>query len=346
MPGNSFIFSFSLRLLKIFLFALCIALFARWLGGIYEEASAHNIINRWNHQRFGDFYDMPENSLDLVFLGSSHSYCTFDPELFDELLGIRSYQMGMPLQHPDSTYYTLLEVLGRQTPGIVVMELYWDMLRKPFDLNQAVSFFEVLRNDGLIDDYIKNVFPLSEKVKYKMLPIRYQADFFAYRSRLIINRLDENYGLKAQINQIPGEEYLKPGGFIYCTYNMPEEKYTYANAFLNFDGKDWAFDKTQKKYISLIIDLCRENNIELFFVTAPIANISVDHIANYGYIHNTIADFAEENGIKYIDYNIVNINTGMLGNVNFRDDAHLNYSGSLIVGRHFAEWLKDSIINS
>jgi len=341
MRGNSFISNFK-RFIKIIFFIALLMPFSLWIGDLYESASAHNVINRWNHRRFGDFYELPENSLDLVFIGSSHSYCTFDPEQIDALLGIKSYQMGMPLQHPDSSYYTLLEILKTQSPATVVMELYWDMMASPFNLKQATSLFEVLRDEETVNDYIKNVFPLSEKVKYYFLPIRFQPDFFAYRSKLIMDFLDETLGLKKQANEIPGEERYKEGGFIYCTYNIPEDKFTHANQFLNLDGKRWVFDATQKNFLRKIANLCEKNDIRLVFVTAPIANVSMEYILNYDRIHNAVADFAKELNVPYIDYNIVNLETNMLTNENFRDDAHLNYGGAMIVGEHFANWLKNN----
>ena len=86
------------------------------VGNKYSAASTENQINNYNESRWNEFYDLPKNSLDMVFLGSSHSYCTFDPENFDSVLGTSSYQLGMPLQHMDSTYFTLLEVLNYQKP--------------------------------------------------------------------------------------------------------------------------------------------------------------------------------------------------------------------------------------
>ena len=149
--------------------------------------------------------------------------------------------------------------------------------------------------------------------------------------------------MKKKVSEIPGEEYYKEGGFIYCTYEIPEKKYSYANQYLNLDGKKWSFNATQKKYVRMIADICAKKNIELVFVTAPIANVSMGFINNYSQIHNEIAEFANETGVPYIDYNIVNMEEYLLSNKNFRDDAHVNYSGSVIVGEHFARWLGENI---
>lgn len=48
------------------------------VGNKYSAASTENQINNYNESRWNEFYKLPKNSLDMVFLGSSHSYCTFD----------------------------------------------------------------------------------------------------------------------------------------------------------------------------------------------------------------------------------------------------------------------------
>ncbi|MCL2462653.1 MAG: hypothetical protein FWF44_08320, partial [Defluviitaleaceae bacterium] len=99
--------------------------FILFLNARSEYAASQNKINAWNQQRFGDLYAQPPGSVDMVFIGSSHSYCTFDPLLMDAALGTFSLQMGMPQQYPDGSYYTLLEIMKYQQPKTVVMELYW-----------------------------------------------------------------------------------------------------------------------------------------------------------------------------------------------------------------------------
>lgn len=117
MADNLFTSNFKKNLIYVlkgilFLFALIPMIFV--VGNKYSAASTENQINNYNESRWNEFYELPKNSLDMVFLGSSHSYCTFDPENFDSVLGTSSYQLGMPLQHMDSTYFTLLEVLNYQ----------------------------------------------------------------------------------------------------------------------------------------------------------------------------------------------------------------------------------------
>ncbi len=323
-----------LKFLKLSFFALAVFTVYVYLSHSYEYAASKNKINEWNKQRFDDFYATKKNSLDLVFIGSSHSYCTFDPELFDSALGINSFQMGMPLQLPDGSYYTLQEILESQAPRAVVMELYFGVLDKPFDLKQAEALFLVMKNERLKAEYMRNVFGLGEKIKYYLKPIRYQQDFLSYKNKELLSFLDEKFGLKAKKIEQTGEEYYKTKGFIYCDYNIPPEKIGVANQFNGYDGKNWSFNDKQKQYVEKIIDLCKQKDITLLFTTAPLANTSLERITNYSAIYNSIKTFADKHGVLYFDFNT---EAEIFKDADFRDDAHLNYTGAQKAARFFIE---------
>lgn len=342
MQENSFISNFK-TVIKLVVF-LAIVIFAfNKAGAKYKEAADKNVVNAFTQQRYSEFYNQEPNSIDMVYIGSSHSYCTFDPEIIDSILKTSSWQMGTPLQHYDTSYYVLREVLNYQKPKKVVLEIYWDILKDEFEMKQANSFFEVLKNQELKDEYINKVFPINERIKYSLFPIRYQQDYFAYEANEIQNNLEEKYGVhKKALPEVKGTEYYRSRGYTYCDIIMPENEYDETNQFKGFDGEDWEFNRTQKKYIEKIIELCKDEGIELYFVTAPVANVSMDYIENYDIVHNTVAEFAKENDIPYIDYNIVNKEENLLTNENFRDDAHLNHSGVQIVDKHFAQWLMNN----
>ncbi len=345
MEENLYTSSFKgniIGIIKIIIFIILIIPVVVYIGNKYSEASTENIINTYNEKRFAEFYSIKKNTLDLVFVGSSHSYCTFDPLIFNTELGISSYQMGMPLQHMDSTYYTLREVLNCQNPEKVVVEVYWDMLDEDFELKNATTLFQVLKNKELEEEYIKNVFPIAEKVKYNTDIFRYQADYFAFKNNEYKKKIENrfNVSLKGKQKQ-EGTEQYRSLGYSYCNYNMLEDEFDKTNQFRKFDAKNWKESPEQIKYLYKIIDLCRENNIELIFVTAPVANVSFGYIKNYYLIHNRIDEIAKENNIMYFDYNIINEEEKLLTNSNFRDDAHLNHSGVEIVDYNFIQKLRE-----
>lgn len=332
-------------LFKIIIFIILLIPPIIYIGNKYSQASTENLINTYNEKRFNEFYSLEKNSLNTVFLGSSHSYCTFDPLIFKERLGINAYQMGMPLQHLDSTYYTLKEVLNYQSPKNVVLEVYWDMLDDDFELKQATMLFQVMKNKDLENEYIKEVFPPAEKIKYNNDIFRFQADYFAFKNNEYKTKIENKFSvkLKASERQVGTEEY-RSLGYTYCDYHMLKGEFDKTNQFRSFDGKDWKESSKQIKYLNNIIALCKEKNINLIFVTAPVANVSFNYIKNYDIVHNKINKIAEKNGIKYYDYNLINQEEKLLTNDNFRDDAHLNHSGVEIVDNNFIDKIKDDLV--
>lgn len=343
MRVNLYTSNFKL-LLKCLFFVVCMAAVVFYAGEKYKEAAKHNVVNYFTKARYDEFYELEKNSLDMVFLGSSHSYCTFDPANFSDALSARSHQMGTPLQHMDTSYYALREILQYQKPKVLVLEVYWDMLDDAFEMKQANSFFEVLRNDVLYQEYVKKVFPLNEKVKYHIFAMRYQADYFAYEGNQLQKKVTEKFGytIPKREEETNGIEEYRKYGYVYCNTVMPASEYEETNQFKNLDGKTVSFHKAQLSYLEKIVSLCQQENIELVFVTAPIANVSMEYIKNYDAIYNITANLADRYEIPYIDYNIVNQKEKLLINENFRDDAHLNDSGVKIVNVHFSQWLKEN----
>ncbi len=347
MAENSFISSFKKWLIffvKLALFVICLYYLIEYIGIKYAAATTENLINNYNESRWNEFYAQPKDSLDMVFIGSSHSYCTFDPEIIDKGLGTNSYQMGMPLQHMDSTYYTLREILNYQKPKTVVVEVYWDMLDDEFELTQAGYLFQVMKNSELEKEYIREVFPLSEKIMYNINIFRYQKDYFAYRNSKLKEKIENNCGVSlpaAQRQQ--GTEKYRSKGYTYCDYHMLPDEFDKTNQFKNLDGRDWEINDTQVKYLEKIVSLCKDNNIDVIFVTAPIANVSLDYIKNYDDIHNEIQKIADGNNVRYLDFNTANRNEKLFTHDNFRDDAHLNHSGVEIADRYFIDWFKKNM---
>ena len=340
---HSFISNFKL-IAEVLVFVLLFLGAYSFIEGRYAEAASKNVVNAWTKSRFDGFYEQEENSIDMVFIGSSHAYCTFDPENFDSVMGTSSWQLGTPLQHYDTSLYVLKEVYKTQKPKVVVLELYWDMLDDEFDMKQANSFFEVVRNREEVEaDYVKNVFPINEKVKYRLLPIRYQQDYFAYESDTLEKEAVSRLGVsQKEAPQTNGTEYYLAKGYTYCDTVIPQSELDETNQFKGLDGEGWKADETQVGYLRQFVELCRQNGSDVVFVTAPIANVSMDYINNYDEIHNAVAEISEGLGVKYLDFNVVNRDEKLLKLENFRDDAHLNDSGVKIVDSYYVNWLMNN----
>ena len=167
---------------------------------------------------------------------------------------------------------------------------------------------------------------------------RYQADYFAYRNSKFKKSLESKYGVYTPATEKQkGVEKYRSKGYTYCNYNMLPDEMDKTNQFKGLDGKDWSINETQKKYLQKLIDTCKDRGIEVIMTTAPVAPVSYDYISNYDCIHNVFQKIADENNLKYLDFNLVNASEHILTNDNFRDDAHLNDSGVKIVDKYMID---------
>ena len=147
--------------IKLIIFVIVLSTLLYFIGSYFEEISKKNE-GVTNYKRAWDeFYTLQPNTLDLFFIGSSHSYCTFDPEIMDETVGTNSFNLGSPLQYPDSSYYVLKEALKYHSPEVVVFEIYWDMIDDEFELRQADTVINAIDNKEFERDFTRGAFPLN-----------------------------------------------------------------------------------------------------------------------------------------------------------------------------------------
>ena len=70
--------------------------------------------------RFREIRDY--KNIDLLFLGSSHSYRSFDTRLFTDA-GYTSFNLGSALQTPFNSYYLLREYFDQLKPKVVILSV-------------------------------------------------------------------------------------------------------------------------------------------------------------------------------------------------------------------------------
>ncbi len=71
-----------------------------------------------------DMYAQPYNTIDVVFMGSSHIHCDVNTALLWEKYGIASYDYSGAEQPLWITYYYLREICKYQDPKMVVIDMY------------------------------------------------------------------------------------------------------------------------------------------------------------------------------------------------------------------------------
>jgi len=82
-----------------------------------------------SHAKNGNFWpnfykELPKNSMDIVYMGNSHSKTTFIPEIIDDILGTESIHVNTSGESIYQTIYEYQEVLRYQNPKMAVLETF------------------------------------------------------------------------------------------------------------------------------------------------------------------------------------------------------------------------------
>lgn len=252
-----------------------------------------------------------------MFLGSSHSVCSFNTKIFDEKLDKKSFNLSFASQSPEGTYFTLKEALEYQKPKLIIFELFWKMLERD-DLARKLYTYEFMKSGKIKREFYFKGFSLEDKIK-NIRVLKYKNDVFKFFSkRKQTNRDSES---------VSSTRYYQNGGFTYDTRIASEEEIRKIKE--DEDFFEIILENDNVEYIKKIVDICNENKIDIKFLTAPIPTSSLnDNKEKYTLINEKIKKIVEENKVYYIDYNIENIYREIFEDEDFKDYHHLNYSGA------------------
>lgn len=331
-------------ILKLIIFFTCFFIIQSIFGyllnpGTYKSDFHPRI--RWE-----DFYKLSKN-IDLVFLGSSHAYRSFNPKIFEGKLGVTSFNMGDSSQNPVDSYYVLKETLKRNKPKLVVYEQYFGVCEGPdTDFNSAIYTYDYLKPSINKFECLINEFNIKEFPRALFLSVRYKDNWS--KSEVIkqnVSRFFNSIGLAApaekKIQQsktsITGEVY-EGLGYVRSDGVVSKKDLTTNNKFNNYKGPIW--NKKRLLYDEKAIQLCIANNVKILLVTAPLPPTTLKLIKNYSSIHDKFNAIAKRNGVQYIDYNYINNKSNLFTDKNFKDSDHLNSSGVNILDNDIIKYIK------
>ena len=269
--------------------------------------------------------------IDTLFLGSSHCYRAYDPELYEELTGRTAYNLGSSSQNYDTSYYLLREAARLYDLKTVYLDMYYKFLfieSEDLDLVQA----------NLISDYMRPslnklsfLLTTTEAKNYtnRFFPFRrswQELGDFAYVRENLAKKQAESYR-KYEPVTVEADQYAGRG-FVWSDARLDVDAITWWDNF----GKvadDMQLDTTYPvSYIEKIVSFCREHDIRLVFVTAPSLNQYLEAIGPYDSAHAYVQKLAERFGVEYLDFNLAKTEYLELTADDYIDVDHLNGTGA------------------
>lgn len=298
-------------LLSIVFIGLCVCVYS-YTAYIFRDKSILDMQD--------NFTALERDSVDVIFVGNSHQYCTINPDILAEEYGIESFMMAISMQTIPMSYYAIMEAIEYQHPGTIVLEAGYC----------ANSLFVL--EPHMMHAFIDGM-PFSD-VKFKAIHdlIEPEDRVFHYFD---IGYYHDRWKVLQKKDFEP--ERLSPRGTL--SYDVTE-----------VIPEITVVDRSQKEvmlpeikeYLDKIILLCKEQGVELIVYIAPYnaKNEEPESLQTFYYeqrVFNWLEDYFGEQQITY--YNLFHEldEIGVDYSKDFMDYHHFNATGQDKLTRFMVE---------
>ncbi len=276
--------------------------------------------------KYGSFYELPENTADYITIGASTSFYTVSSMQIYAKTGITGYCLGNGNQRTDLTYYVLKEGLKTQHPKAVFLDMAPIAIsREPVDANitQVLTQMKPSLNkvEAAIDCQTESL--TAAELLFPLLQFHnrwYQ-----------LNTSDFSFG--------PVADYAQNGSFVRFDVKMDTNVVDrpYGNIYALEDGmltaeKDLEeINERYAEYFEKILALCQEQGIELIPTL-------------FGAVYKSGRDRIIETYLEPFGLKLLNLNDPEVG-IDWKQDAlqdgmHTNYWGSAKASDYLADMLR------
>ena len=271
---------------KVFLFAVIVIAVLFSLSKPFRDNNGYEI-------RMKAFYKLKESPMDIVVFGNSHGLSSFNPVVINAELGATTFNLSQSGQKLPITYFYIKEAIRVNKPGMVVLELFNTRSEDgpkviPLNilsvramepsinkLNATVSYFEPKY-------YLETLFPAIGNHD-----LWHDPDDFAK------NFSDQKF------NPYP---YLS--GFYAASTTLSLENFKkFDNSEAWKDGHFTKLENEQVEELEKIIQLCKEEDVKLVFVIAPMVSVFLRN-QNYEEWASHLSEIAQKNEVPLCDLNV------------------------------------------
>ncbi|WP_313072028.1 hypothetical protein [Lacrimispora sp.] len=270
------------------------------LYGLSYVILPNNTMDSGLYKKTNSITSEPENTIDYIVIGDSEAVSSISPMEIWKDYGYTGYNIGVPGQRLQDTYYLLEKVLKKQSPKIIFLET--NAFYRDFKYLNAL--------DNMVDEDMKNLFPV-----YK-----FHSNWKYFHLNMLKNLKDKaadgpivtykGFKYVPVINPYKGGPYVKESDSIYPIGDQPTQ------------------------YINNIIELCKDHNIQLILYSTPTPK---NWTASK---HNSATALANKNQLKFIDFNLMQDEVPFDWQKDTRDEGdHPNYSGSVKISSYIGAYL-------
>lgn len=270
-----------------------------------------------------EFNSLDRNTVDLLCVGSSHAYTSFNTEVFWNDYGIPSFCISGPSQPVGLSYYFMKHALKSQKPKVIMLEASCMLsAHSDYDYGSMVSLaslpYSTVRQKALEEAVVSSS---RENMEWNIL---------CFHNRWKeLTKEDYQYMFK---NTRPETKGFNP----WWNYN----DYNDSIAVYNINDKEKPCPESIE-YVDKINDLCEKNGIKLVVYLAA-------HMIDEGTYRqmNWYRECLGEKGIDFIDGIQLSDQLGLDAEID-NCNGHMSYWGSLKLSKYIGQYLteKDYIVD-
>ncbi|WP_194610458.1 hypothetical protein [Clostridium vitabionis] len=253
------------------------------------------------------FYRQPENSIDVLCVGSSHCFCDLDPGEMYRYAGIAAYDFSASEQPFWYSYEDIRTALKTQKPKLVVLEGY-AAIHVPVDSESS--------------RVIKNTFGLRAADRFRAIlgaESRADAPDYLLGYRWWHSRWRDLHEDDFEKTDVYRNEDFKGG--TYASGTKPQER----PAVENFSKESLPLQEREEEFFRKIMELCREKQVPVLVMVSPYILTEADQMH-----FQALRDIAEDYQAPFVNFNSAAW-YGKLGldfSTDFAEESHLNYRGN------------------
>lgn len=275
------------------------------------------------------FYEEPKNSIDVIYVGGSHTNAAISPTQLYEEYGTTGYVLYSWSQPIWTAYHYTLEALKTQKPKVVVVDV--------FGMVYGNTYMTDVDMNSVSDDYSLLIPPSLNRVELAIAMSRCQTEhkpFYRYASLL---RYHNRWKALTKEDLLwPLQSYRTTGkgfGPLYTTesYELHEPSEITPNGEIAYE---WS-----KVYLQKLVELSMQQGFQLVAVNFPYIAEDVEYD-----IFAWTRQYCEENGVPFIDYLLEDTaaEAGFDYAADMAEHAHVNYKGAAKLTAHLGKFLHEN----
>lgn len=266
------------------------------------------------------FHQIPENSVDVLIYGSSHSWRGIDSVMLQDDYGVSNYNYSCMWQKINTTRLFVNDSFKSQKPKLAIVETYnVNNVLKDTDIVGEVYYTRKIADSPVKREYLKQCFG-DDMDKY----VAYYFTIGAFH-----NNWDSISEANYDLTNLKPDNFIKSRGFMSFDEAIHVDMMDSSEYWQEPLGDD------ALKALDGIVTDCKENGTQILFVTLPY------YSGEYMY-RDAMAEYAKANGCDYLDMLAVAEEIGINGDTDFSDLEHLNRNGADKVTEYLGNYLQDN----